>query len=202
MCDVVRRAQELGVYTVVTDWYQNSPAKVLADKAYDLSISDMDAMLELIKEERIDGVFTGFIDSYLPHYYELCKRANLPCYLNDKMLACSTDKQNFKNPKIIHIPKIVNSFPTASPFKYWYKYYAKIFKALTLLQNQPKKCKRKTCNFANKKPPNFALFYTPKIICQAATPQSKVCQSNFTTEKHIYKQPLTYKYLTLPYLDI
>lgn len=96
MLDVVNRAHELGVYVVVTDWYENSPAKRIADKAYDVSITDTDAVLELIRRERIDGVFTGFIDSYLTHYIEICKRAGFPCYLNHNTLECCTDKAKFK----------------------------------------------------------------------------------------------------------
>lgn len=96
MCDLVLRARELGVYTVVTDWYPDSPAKRIADKALDISISDMDRLQALVREEKIDGVITGFIDSYLPHYMELCRRTGLPCYLNQTTLACSTDKQRFK----------------------------------------------------------------------------------------------------------
>lgn len=96
LCDVVNRAKELGVYTIVTDWYDNSPAKSIADKAYDISTSDVDALLQLIHDERIDGVFTGFIDSTLPYYYEVCQRADLPCYLNKKTLECGTNKVKFK----------------------------------------------------------------------------------------------------------
>ena len=96
MLDIVKRAREMGVYTVVTDWYEDSPAKALADKAFDISIADHETILSLIREERIDGVFTGFIDSYLPHYYEICRKAGFPCYLNQEILACSTDKRQFK----------------------------------------------------------------------------------------------------------
>ena len=96
MCDIVRKAREMGVYTVVTDWYENSPAKQLADKAYMVSTSDVDAVVHLIREERIDGVFTGYIDSTLPYYYEICQKAGLPCYLTSATLECCTNKQTFK----------------------------------------------------------------------------------------------------------
>lgn len=96
MCDIVNRAKELGIYTVVTDWYEDSPAKKLADKSYDISTSDIEAILSLIKDERIDGVFTGYIDSTLPYYYEICRRAGFPCYLNKPTLDCCTNKRVFK----------------------------------------------------------------------------------------------------------
>ena len=96
LCDIVARAREMGVYTVVTDWYEDSPAKALADKAYNVSTSDVDAVLKLIRDEKIDGVFTGYIDSTLPYYYEICQRAGLPCYLSEKALECGTNKTKFK----------------------------------------------------------------------------------------------------------
>ena len=50
MCDVVERAHELGVCVVVTDWYENSPAKRMADKACNVSIADVDAVLAKIRK--------------------------------------------------------------------------------------------------------------------------------------------------------
>lgn len=97
MCDIVRCAQKMGIYTVVTDWYEDSPAKKIADKSYDVSTSDVPAILKLISDEHIDGVFTGYIDSTLPYYYEICKAAGLPCYLNEALLECCTNKRAFKD---------------------------------------------------------------------------------------------------------
>ena len=97
LCDIVTRAKELGVYCIVTDWYENSPAKKIADKSFQISTSDVDAILELIKAEKIDGVLTGYIDSTLPYYCEICKKANLPCYLNESVLHVCTNKRNFKD---------------------------------------------------------------------------------------------------------
>lgn len=96
LCDIVNKAREMGVYTVVTDWYENSPAKRIADKYYDVSTSDVDAILQLIRDEQIDGVITGYIDSTLPYYYEICRRAEFPCYLNEKTLTYCTNKLRFK----------------------------------------------------------------------------------------------------------
>ena len=36
------------------------------------------------------------MDSMLPYYKQICERTNLPCYLTDKSLEFSTDKQTFK----------------------------------------------------------------------------------------------------------
>ena len=96
LVDIVEKARELGYYTVVTDWYEDSPAKDIADKAYNISTADEQAVLDLIRNENIDGVYTGFIDSVLPYYHSICKKAGLPCYLNAETLKCCTNKKHFK----------------------------------------------------------------------------------------------------------
>ena len=80
--ELIRHARAMGVVTAVTDWYplEKSPAKQLADEAYYVSTSDIDAMAALIREKRFDGVTTGFTDSVLPYYAEMCERTGLPAY--------------------------------------------------------------------------------------------------------------------------
>jgi formate-dependent phosphoribosylglycinamide formyltransferase (GAR transformylase) len=79
--DIVLKAKELGVYTIVTDWNTPdvSPAKKLADEYWMESFADSNKIVALIKEHKIDGVFTNYTDSYLPYYVEICERAGLPC---------------------------------------------------------------------------------------------------------------------------
>lgn len=96
LCDIVNKAHEMGMYVVVTDWYEDSPAKALADKAYGISTADEKAVLALIEQEKIDGVYTGFIDSALPYYYSICKKAGLPCGQSPAVLEACTNKRKFK----------------------------------------------------------------------------------------------------------
>ena len=76
---VVRAAKEMGIYTIVTDYLPDSPAKKLADEAWMLNITDVDAIVEKCKEEHVDGVMNFCIDPAQKPYYEICKRLNLPC---------------------------------------------------------------------------------------------------------------------------
>ena len=98
LCDVVKKAKEMGLYTIITDYNspEKSPAKKIADKYYMISLSDIDEIVQMIKEEGITGVVTGFTDSYLPYYYEICKKANLPCYGTLEQFEICTDKKKFK----------------------------------------------------------------------------------------------------------
>lgn len=97
-CEIVRYARALGVETGVTDWYslERSPAKQMADEAYYVSTSDIDAVVSLIKEQKFDGVITGFTDSVLPYYADICKKAGLPAYGTREQFEVFIDKQKYK----------------------------------------------------------------------------------------------------------
>lgn len=97
-CAVIR-AKEMGVRTVVANFYktEDSPSKQVADVAIDIDISDIDAMLKLIKEYQIDGIFVGWTDSHLPFYAEICEKAGLPCCGTvEQFDILSNDKNRFK----------------------------------------------------------------------------------------------------------
>jgi len=81
-CEIVRKAKAMGIYTIVADYnkIEDSPGKQIADEAADLSVIDVDAVVEYIKKHAIDGVFVGFNDMLLPYYAEICEKASLPCY--------------------------------------------------------------------------------------------------------------------------
>lgn len=97
-CEVIRHARAMGVETGVTDWYalEKSPAKQLADEAYYENTSDIDAMVKLIKEKKFDGVLTGFTDSVLPYYAEMCEKAGIPAYGTKEQFDIFIDKSSYK----------------------------------------------------------------------------------------------------------
>ena len=95
-CDIVRRAQEMGVYVIVADYNESVPANGLADKFVAISARDIDALESFCREEGIDGVTTGFVDILMPACYELCQRLGLPYYATPKMLSMATNKDDFK----------------------------------------------------------------------------------------------------------
>ena len=96
--DIILAAKNLGIHTTVIDWYSLdvSPSKLLADQHFEISIKDLDAIDKLIKDERIDGVITGFTDSYLEPYAEICERNELPCYATLDQFRITLDKDSFK----------------------------------------------------------------------------------------------------------
>ena len=98
MVDPVLTAKSMGVYTIVTDWHEleKSPAKQVADEYWTISLMDYDKLSAKIKEEKIDGILTGFTDVFLLPYQHLCELTGLPCYATKEALETTMDKARFK----------------------------------------------------------------------------------------------------------
>lgn len=92
----VERAKELGIYTIVTDYFPSSPAKAIADKAYLVSTADTDELLKICEEEKVDGVFTGYSELNLNFTERLCKRGGYPFYATAEQIETLTNKAKFK----------------------------------------------------------------------------------------------------------
>ena len=96
--DIVKTAQSMGIYTIVTDWYdtKRSPAKLVADEYWNTSIEDYDSLTKQIKEHQVDGILTGFTDSYLLAYQHLCEINNFPSYGTKEQFEILTNKALYK----------------------------------------------------------------------------------------------------------
>lgn len=120
---VIKRAQELGAYVIVTDYnlnYAISPGKNVADECWDISWSDIDTLEKMCIKHRIDGVTAGFSEIRIDNLIQLCKRLGFPCYATEKQLEITRDKIKFKKEcRKYGVPTIreyktleeVNSFP-------------------------------------------------------------------------------------------
>ncbi len=95
-CDIVKTAQKMGAFVIVADMNPNNPAKEFADKTVPISATDVNAIVSFCREEKIDGITTGFVDILLTPCYEACKRLGLPFYATPKMLSMSLNKVEFK----------------------------------------------------------------------------------------------------------
>ncbi len=96
--EIIDAARKMGVYTIVTDWYdtKRSPAKLVADEFWDISILDYDRLVDMIEFNHINGIITGFTDSYLLPYQHLCELTGLPCYASKEVFELTMDKARFK----------------------------------------------------------------------------------------------------------
>ena len=97
-CEIIKHARAMGIVTAVTDYYplERSPAKQIADEAYYEDTSNTEAMAAFIKEKKFDGVITGFTDSVLPYYAEMCEKAGLPSYGTKEQFDIFIDKEKYK----------------------------------------------------------------------------------------------------------
>ena len=95
---LVERAQQLGVYTIVTDYYppEESPAKTVADEFWNISWSDIDALEQKCRQENVNGITTGYSESPVECCIELCRRLGLPCYCTTEQLEFTRNKVLFK----------------------------------------------------------------------------------------------------------
>lgn len=107
---VVRAAKEMGIYTIVTDYLPDSPAKLIADEAWMLNIMDVDAIVEKCRETGVDGVLNFCIDPAQWPYLEICEKLGLPCYATREQLEVLTDKVKFKNYCIAHNVDVIPEF--------------------------------------------------------------------------------------------
>ena len=97
-CEIVRKAKEMGIYTLVADYnkIEDSPGKQIADEAVDLSITDVKSVVAFVISNAIDGVFVGFNDMLLPYYAEICEKSGLPCYGTKEQFEILIAKDKYK----------------------------------------------------------------------------------------------------------
>lgn len=95
--DLVKNAKKLGVYTIVTDNNETGVAKEIADETAKVSTIDMDGLLKLIKEKKIDGAFCGPSEFNLRNVIRLCALAGLPCYTTEDIWDKCANKDVFKS---------------------------------------------------------------------------------------------------------
>lgn len=94
--NIVKVAQGLGVYTIVTDYNPDAPAKKVADKSYNIDAMDVKALYNMALEEKVDGVLVGVADPLIAPYWKLCEKLNLPCYATKESVYAFTNKKHFK----------------------------------------------------------------------------------------------------------
>lgn len=93
---IVYAAHELNYDVYVTDYIEDSPCKQIAEKDFMVSCTDVNSVVELIKNEHIDGVIMGYADVLMSSYVKICEKANLPCYANLRAIEVTSNKEQFK----------------------------------------------------------------------------------------------------------
>ena len=92
---LVKKANDLGVYTIAVDPNPKAPAKIHSKKHYNIDGFDIPNLTKVAMKERVDGVLVGVADILVPPYLRLCEKLGLPCYASDKIIAALSSKDGF-----------------------------------------------------------------------------------------------------------
>jgi hypothetical protein len=101
-CKVVEAAKEMGVYTIVTDYLVDSPAKKIADESWMYSITDVNGIVEKCKSVGVDGVINFCNDLAQKPYQKICEKLGLPCHGTAEQFDILTNKRKFKDYCVEH----------------------------------------------------------------------------------------------------
>lgn len=116
--DVVKIAQLLGCYVIVTDQYTDAkviPAKFVAEEAWNISWTDYDTLETKCRQAGVEGVLAGYSEFRVEAMIEMCERLHLPCYINREQLEVTRDKNKFKQMCKRYGVPIVNEYSPDSP---------------------------------------------------------------------------------------
>lgn len=94
---LVEAAKAMGIVTYVTDIDDvvHSPAKLIADKYYDIDVYDIEAIIDLCKKEKIDGAIVGGYNAPYVPYIEVCRRMGYHCLATMRQYELFSLKDNF-----------------------------------------------------------------------------------------------------------
>lgn len=96
---IVQEAQKLGVYVVCCDRYDDwdrSPAKKLADEAWNMDYSDTGAVAEACRKAGIDGVIAGYGEDRVAAAARISKALGTPFYATEEQIDLTRNKKLFK----------------------------------------------------------------------------------------------------------
>lgn len=97
--DLVKLAQSMGVYVIVTDEAEVSQrvSKQIADEVAMISTDDLEGLANLVESKKIDGVFCGPSEFNLKNVINLCEKVGLPCYATPEQWDICSNKEMFKS---------------------------------------------------------------------------------------------------------
>jgi biotin carboxylase len=95
----VNAAKEMGVYVVCCDRYTDweiSPAKALADDAWDIDYTDIETVTQKCRSEKIDGVIAGYGEDRVLGACRISKAIGTPFYATEEQIQITRNKLVFK----------------------------------------------------------------------------------------------------------
>lgn len=105
---LINELKSKSIYVILADYYENPPAKKYADKHFQISTLDEEAIYELAKKEKVDLVTTACTDQALLTAARVSERLNLPTYISAQTAMSVTNKAYMKR------CFVENGIPTAN----------------------------------------------------------------------------------------
>lgn len=106
--ELVKLSKKRGYYTIVCDGYPNGPAKKFADKSYTVDVRNVDAIVDICKEEKVDGIMGSFSDLLFEQITKIADKAGIKWYAKPEMLHYYREKNEAKKLLLqngIRVPK-------------------------------------------------------------------------------------------------
>lgn len=106
--DLINLARRNHVFIGVADYNKNTSVKRAADAAHDINVTDVDAVVDLYRAEKYDGIISNFSDMLSPFVTEIAEKIGVHVPYTVDQLKMSTDKGYFKETCLkygISVPK-------------------------------------------------------------------------------------------------
>lgn len=97
---IVKVAQDLGVHVIVTDRntdYTKSPAKLIADEAWDIDYSDLETVATKCRQEAVDGIMAGYGEFRVLAAARISEMIAKPFYATAEQIELTRNKRTFKD---------------------------------------------------------------------------------------------------------
>ena len=75
---IIKKAQQMGFFTIVVSVSGNYPGFAIADKSYEIDIVQKERVLEIAQVEKICGVVTDQLDAAVPTVAYVAEKMGLP----------------------------------------------------------------------------------------------------------------------------
>lgn len=113
----IKTAKELGYTTIVCDYLPDNPGQYIADKFYLISTTDKEAILEVAKSEKIDGIVAYSSDPAAPTAAFVANSMNLPG-LDYDIVRHFCEKQLFREFLIRNNFSVPQSIEISMPYNF------------------------------------------------------------------------------------
>lgn len=96
--EIVERAKKKGIYTIVADYLpaSESPAKLISDEQWDISVDQIDVLARKATEEHVNGIVAGVHEFCLRKAIQVCEKCGLPSWCTLEQWDNCSNKKAFK----------------------------------------------------------------------------------------------------------